>query len=168
MSAGPDAGWRVTASIVLHGSGHVTPQLRQISRQLQHSVHCSDIHLTCTLVDGQVGEGGVKGPVHHSARWHGGRRRSSRGREDRAGKEDKGEEREEEQRRGTGEDHGGHEEERMKGQRRRGGRRKRREELAAGLVKSRLQWGMAAGGGRGKRIQNQLQNIHVFKLSLAL
>lgn len=76
MSAGPDARWRVTLGVVLHRSGHVTPHLGQIGRQLEDSVDGSDENLACPLVDGQVGEGGVIHPVRRSAtcRHQGGRR----------------------------------------------------------------------------------------------
>lgn len=164
MTAGPDAGWRVALRIVLHGPGHVTPQLRQIGRQLQHSVDGSDVHLTCPLVDGQVRERGVEGPVHHSARRHGGRWGSSRGREEGGGEEDEGEEMEEGQRRGG--DHGGQkeEEERMKGKMRRGGEEE--EERRAGSRSD--EESASVGHGCREKKAFRIEDIHTFRLSLVL
>lgn len=67
MSAGPDAGRGVALGIVFHRSGHVTPQLRQIGRQLEHTVDGTEEDLARLPVDGQVGEGGVEGSGHQPA-----------------------------------------------------------------------------------------------------
>lgn len=109
MSARPDTGRGVTHGVVLDRSGHVTPQLRQIGRQLQHPVDSADEHLTCSPVDGQVSEGGVERSVHHPACCRGGRGWTSWGREERGGEEKEREEEEEGKRRGRGgkREHGG-------------------------------------------------------------
>lgn len=108
VSTGPDAGRRVTLGVVLHRSGHVTPQLRQIGRQLQHSVDGADEHLARPPVDGQVGEGGVERSVHRPAQHHRGRGRDSWGGEEGGGEKEQGQEEEEEKRRGRegGGEHG--------------------------------------------------------------
>lgn len=67
VGAGPDAGRRVALGVVLHRPGHVTPELRQVGRQLQHSVDGAHEHLARPAVDGEVSEGGVERPVHHPA-----------------------------------------------------------------------------------------------------
>lgn len=111
VSTGPDAGWRVTLGVVLHGSSHVTPQLRQIGRQLQHPVDGADEHLTCPPVDGQVGEGVVERAVHRPARSHRGRGRDSRGGDEWGGEEEEGEKEEEREKRTGRREHGGESEE---------------------------------------------------------
>lgn len=133
VGAGPDAGRRVTLGVVLHRPGHVTPQLRQVGRQLQNSVDGAHEHLARPAVDGEVSEGGVERPVHRPARRRrGGKGRGGGGGQERGGQEEEGEEEEEEGRGkrggGGGGEHGGQreegekeEEERMEERRRKGG-----------------------------------------------
>lgn len=109
VSAGPDAGRGVALGVVFHRSSHVTPQLRQIGRQLEHTVDGADEHLARLLVDGQVGERGVERSVHRPAGGRSGGGGSRRGREDGGGEEEEREEREE--RRGRGDHRGQREEE---------------------------------------------------------
>lgn len=60
MRTRPDARRRVALGVVLVRSGHVTPQQRQIGRQLQDPVHGSDKDLPGFRVDRQVSEGCVQ------------------------------------------------------------------------------------------------------------
>ena len=65
VGAGAYAGRRVTLGVVLHGAGRVTPELRQIGRELEDLVDGADEDVTGALVHRQVCEGGVGAPVHH-------------------------------------------------------------------------------------------------------
>lgn len=87
VSTGPNAGWRVTLGIVLYRPSHVTPQLRQICRQLEHTVDSTNKHITCPPVDSKVSERGVECFVHCPARCQSGREWNSRGREEGKGEE---------------------------------------------------------------------------------